>query len=89
MKSRRNVRRNRKSRKNKRGGGIFGEKTESDVRTNCRNYEASFGRNIGICDEPGVAARLNRPGRLRSLFGATTGTQVGTSAVGEMFKSNN
>ena len=90
MKSRRNVRRNRKSRRNKRGGGFFGEKTPEENKKNCLAYwDNNRSERDRLCyDEKHLQNRMY-PGFLKRMRGIDTGSQVGTSTVGEMFNSDN
>lgn len=90
MKSRRNVRRNRKSRRNKRGGGFFGGKTPEENKKNCLAYwDNNRSERDRLCyDEKHLQNRMY-PGFFKRMRGIDTGSQVGTSSIGEMFNSNN
>jgi len=79
-KSRRNVRSNRKSRKTKRGGGIFGEKTLEDNQRNCMAFHFNDRRlRDSLCyDDKHLQTRMY-PGWRKRMMGQTTGSDIGTN----------
>ncbi len=76
--TKRNLRKNRKSRK--RGGGIIGEKTLEDNRRNCRAFHF-YDRRLrdSLCEDDKHLLTRMYPGWRKRMMGETTGSDIGTN----------
>ena len=80
MKSRRNVRSTRKSRKVKRGGGIFTEKTLADNKRNCMAYwDNNRSERDRLCNNNKHLNERMYPGWRKRMMGQTTGSDIGSN----------